>query len=228
MKPNLIDISRDFIFSLKKNGVWKTLQVAYSFLVDCWFDMKHQIDTTAFVELSALDIDEDKKPRSSRYQPTQGLPLRKLFKRLNLPSGMVFVDLGCGKGRVLLIAAEFGFKEARGVEHSLLLCDIAANNCKKYQQRRKTETEFTIHHSDVRDYPFSDEEKVFFLFNPFDASTMQGVLENIASSLQRRKRKIWLLSQTAVHRQLIETMLTPTRVTSFVIRGLDFVVFEIG
>ena len=228
MKPKLIERPRNFIVSLKKYGIWKTLQVSYSFFVDCWFDRKYQVDTLAFVELVDMDIEEEKKPHSSKYQPTQGLPLRKLFKRLNFPPGMVFVDLGCGKGRVLLIASEFGFKEVIGVEHSLFLCKIAAENCKKYQQRQKTKTEFTICHSDVRDYPFKDEEKVFFLYNPFDASIMQSVLESILSSLRRRNRKIWILSQTAVHRQLIETVLTPRKVSSLTLRGLDFVVFEIG
>ena len=52
-------------------------------------------------------------------------PFRRLMRTLSLPPGSGFVDFGCGKGRVLLLAAGFGFARITGVEFAKELCDIA-------------------------------------------------------------------------------------------------------
>jgi tRNA1(Val) A37 N6-methylase TrmN6 len=75
-----------------------------------------------------------------------------VFKLLNLPKNKVIVDIGSGKGRVLLMASEFGFKEARGVEFSLNLCEIAKKNIENYTAKKKTNTIFNVYNADARFY----------------------------------------------------------------------------
>lgn len=41
---------------------------------------------------------------------------------------VTFVDVGCGESRVLLMAAEFPFRQIVGVDASETLCDIAWKN----------------------------------------------------------------------------------------------------
>jgi hypothetical protein len=70
-------------------------------MIDFFYDFRYGTDTYERIELDDLDIDGDKKSRAEFYQATHALPLRKLFKRLQIPPGRVLVDLGCGKGKVL-------------------------------------------------------------------------------------------------------------------------------
>src|SRR5208337_1976729 len=107
-------------------------------------------------------------------------------------------------GIVLLVASEFGFKEARGIEFSPVLCDIAIRNCSVYKERTKAGTDFTIFMSDVIDYGLSDDEDVFYLFNPFDEYVLKQALNNITASLQRRNRGILIIYRNAVHSSIIE------------------------
>jgi hypothetical protein len=65
------------------------------------------------------------------------------------------------------------------------------------------------------------------MFNPFDLHVLNQVLENIAASLQRIRRKIWIVYCNAVHRTVIETMLHPTKTWNFIFRDSHFVIFEI-
>ena len=190
--------------SLKERGPLRTLLIALSYCADYLFDMKYKTDTFSSVELDALGDDDTKKEHAIGYYVTRMVPLRKLFKALRIQPGKVLVDLGCGKGRVLLIASEFGFKEVRGVEISPLLCDIAKNNCSIYKARTNTNADFAILESDVLDYRIKDDEDVFFLFNPFDAYILKQVLQNILASLQRRKRKIWIIYRFAVFKAQTE------------------------
>ena len=67
-----------------------------------------------------------------------------LFKKLKIPDDKVFIDIGSGKGRVLLIAAEFGIKEVRGIEFSPVLCEIAKKNISIYKEKTKSKTAFKI------------------------------------------------------------------------------------
>src|SRR5208283_1846153 len=192
-------------FSILQTGnLRSTTKRILSSFSDYLFDLKYGIDTFSWVELDDLKIDHNKKKRAKMYQPTCTIPLRQLLKELNIPRGKVFVDLGCGKGIVLLVASEFGFKEARGIEISPVLSDIANKNCAIYKEKTKTGTGFIILRSDVIDYGLNDDEDVFYLFNPFDEYVLKQVLNKIAASLQRRNREIMIIYRNAVHESIIE------------------------
>ena len=216
-----------FFRRIKERGTLATLLFTLSYCVDYLFDMKYKTDTFSWVGLDALGIDDAKKEHAYWYETTHAVPLRKLFKALRIRPGKVLVDLGCGKGKVLLIASEFGFKEVRGVEFSPLLCDIASNNCSTYKARTKTNTVFSIHKFDVLDYRIKDDEDVFYLYDPFDAYILKQVLENILASLQKRKRKIWIIYLDAELRGIVEEKMNPTTLFDFTFWGEEFVVFEV-
>ena len=102
------------------------------------------------------------------------------------------VDFGCGKARILMIAAECGFARAAGVEFSPELCLIARANCRKFEQNFPTTTTLTVVESDAVDYAIKDDDNLFFFFNPFDATVMTAVLRNIAASLKHHPRFVIL------------------------------------
>ena len=214
--------------SLRQRGLKGTLLRALAYVVDYWWDLKYHTDTFAWVAVERLGIDTQLQAHAQRYQPSQAVPLRQLLRALAIPPGKVFVDLGCGKGKALLLAAEFGFAEARGVEVSPTLCDLARHNCATYQQKTNTPTQFVIVQADARQYPVADDEEVFFLFNPFDAAVVEQVIRGIRTSLGRRKRKIWILYGHPLHRATVEeTLPASARREEFTFWGQDFTVFVI-
>ncbi|MBF0506945.1 MAG: hypothetical protein HQL09_08920 [Nitrospirae bacterium] len=211
---------------LKRNGLGDTTKRILSSCFDYLFDLKYGIDTFSWVDLDDLKIDGNKKKRAKMYQPTCTLPLRKLLKELNIPPGKVFVDLGCGKGIVLLVASEFCFKEARGIELSPVLCDIAIKNCSVYKEKTKAGIDFVIFRSDAGDYGLNDDEDVFYLFNPFDEYVLKQALNNITASLQRRNREVLIIYRNPVHASIIEKNGNFTKLMDFSSWGWDFMVFS--
>ena len=105
----------------------------------------------------------------------------------------VFVDFGCGKARVLLAAARFGFKRVEGVEFAANLCKIAERNVAVYQARTGLKTEFRIVEADAAKYEIQDDVDYFYFFNPFGDDTMRGTLRNILRSLERKRRDVKLI-----------------------------------
>ena len=211
---------------LNNNGLKTAAKRIMSSFFDYLFDLKYGIDTFSWVELDDMKIDDNKKKRAKMYQPTCTLPLRKLLKELNIPPGKIFVDLGCGKGIVLLVASEFGFKQARGIEFSPVLCDIAIKNCSTYKEKTKTDIDFIILSSDVIDYCLNDDEDVFYLFNPFDEYVLKQALNNITASLKRRNRGILIIYRNAVHASIIEKNGNFRKLMDFSSWGWDFTVFS--
>ena len=214
-------------FSILQTGdIRSTTKRILSSFSDYFFDLRYCTDTFSWVEVDELKIAHSKKKRAKMYQPTCTLPLRKLLKELNIPRGKVFVDLGCGKGIVLLVASEFGFKEARGIEISPVLCDIAVKNCYRYKEKTKAGTDFIILRSDVIDHALNDDEDVFYLFNPFDEYVLKQALKNITASLQRRNRGILIIYRNPVHASIIEENGNFTKLMDFSSWGWDFMVFS--
>ena len=80
------------------------------------------IRSAVYDQLEDLGIASENKQRGVRYEPTRARPFRTLLRRLDPPTSSGFVNVGCGKGLVLVIAAEYGFKRVVGIEFSQELC----------------------------------------------------------------------------------------------------------
>jgi tRNA1(Val) A37 N6-methylase TrmN6 len=127
----------------------------------------------------------------------------------------VFIDFGCGKGKVLLLAAELPFKQIIGVELSSELICVAAENLKSYVRRTRMSNVFHLNCMDASEYRIPHEPAIFYFYNPFRAEVMRKVLENIRGSLAAAPREIYLVYLNPVDRSLLDEsgFLTPVKLT---------------
>jgi SAM-dependent methyltransferase len=218
--------------ALVRYGLWGAIMQGYVMfqipIVDFFFDFIYRTDTRREENLDDLTIGSENKKRGVRYEPTKVLPLRKLFKyiRLMIPTNRIFVDFGCGKGRVLLIASNFGFKEVRGVEFAHELCEIAKNNCAVYKHQTAVSTEFKIIESDVVDYIINPDENVFFMFNPFDEIILNKIINNITTSLNIQPRRILIIYNHPKYNNVIEQQDKFARLEECVFGGIRFALYS--
>ena len=192
------------INSIRHRGLKRSIDIILSAIGDCIFDIKHGTKTMRCVNLNVLDINSKNRQRGERYEPTRARPFRKLMGVLDFPSDSVFVDFGSGKGRVLLMASDYGFKRIVGVDFSPKLCQIARRNISIYQGKAGDGANIKVIESDVVDYEVKGDENIFFLFNPFDSMVMDKVLKNIRTSLEKRNRKIWLIYNDPACHDVVE------------------------
>jgi hypothetical protein len=73
-----------------------------------WFDTSRHVETSGSVALKQLTIRGDVRDSHS-YKPVRPHRARQVLRKLPLRdhSSYTFVDVGSGKGRMLLIAAEY-------------------------------------------------------------------------------------------------------------------------
>ena len=224
----IFDLLQRLFKRIRQKGIKKSFFSLYSYMHDKYFDFKFNTDTFSWVQVNELDVNDKKKEHAVLYQATRVLPLRQLFEKLNISKESTLVDIGCGKGRVLLVASEFGFEDVRGIEFSPSLCEIAKKNIIKFKNKTGRTSSFRVVISDAAQYQFEDDEDVFFLYNPFDEVILNKVLQNISASLNRCNRKVQIIYANAVHKSQIEKHLNVVKARNFNLWEFEFVVYEVA
>lgn len=189
---------------LKDKGLARTLSIITNRVCDCHFDLRYKTDTRSKISLRELEVTGKNKERGSFYQPTMARSFNRLLDRISLPPEGVLVDFGCGKGRVLLLAALRGMKKAVGIEFSPELCRIARRNVEIVEKAAGIPLNISIIEADVTDCRIEDEQNVFFFFNPFDDVILAAVVENMERSLQARPRPIVIVYYNPVHSHVLD------------------------
>lgn len=109
-------------------------------------------------------------------------------------SQFTFVDLGCGKGRALLLAEEYGFCKIIGVEFSRRLARIAAANAEKVQSDR-----ISVVRANARRFQFPPDPLIVFLYNPFSGEIFRSVMELLA----KHPSALYIVYVNPLHGELI-------------------------
>ena len=126
------------------------------------------------------------------YEPLSYACIDTALRSLRVTKGQdVLVDYGCGKGRVLAVAATLPFKRVVGVEMSPELSEDARANLRRVRRRRCPAAEVVT--ADATTYPLPDDATVLFLFNPFQGEVLAQVQAQIRESLARAPRPLTLI-----------------------------------
>jgi len=155
-------------------------------------EKKYGIDTTGADELKKLEekgIDID---HSNIYMPASYDLLEDVFAKTNVSDFKHLLDIGCGKGRVLCVAAQLGVKKVSGIDFSKEFC-AAANKNLLTTQRTFSDLDFKIYNNDAFYFKIAEDVDCIFMFNPFNDVIMSGVLENIEISLEEHPRKMTII-----------------------------------
>ncbi|NEW94395.1 class I SAM-dependent methyltransferase [Rhodopseudomonas sp. BR0M22] len=165
------------------------------------WDAKYGTDTRSMVELHGLTIGHDSRRFGERYQASDPSVLGDAVAFIGLdPRLYRFVDLGCGKGRMPIVAAELGFKSCIGVEFADELALIARANAAAAGFKT-----IAIVHGDAGAYAFQDEPFVLYLFNPFGRQIMQRVRDNL---LELRRAEYYVIYKNPRERGIFDEMST--------------------
>jgi predicted RNA methylase len=187
-----MDLMKRGIRSLREKGIIRTVQSVICVVEDTLFDRTRHLDTNGIIEAAQLDVSEPDKKHIHKYQPTRVRLFRKLMQSMRLPTSQVFVDVGCGKGRILVAAAEYGFERIVGVEISPQLSATARRNI-DICRRSGIRAEIEVHCANILDVELRNDEAIFYLYWPFDRWAMQKLVAMLRASLRANEREMWLI-----------------------------------
>jgi SAM-dependent methyltransferase len=144
----------------------------------------------------------------SPYQPTEPTVFHEMILSLRPHLAFdfqyfVFLDLGSGKGRTLIMASDYPFRRIVGVELIPALHAIAQQNIARYQNESQKCFALESVCSDAREFKFPEEPLILFLFNPLPESGLARVVANLERSLLEHPRAVYVL----YHNPLLEHIL---------------------
>jgi hypothetical protein len=173
---------------LGKNLVWPFYAwlVRRSIQAHEEFDFKYGLETQTPIPIRNLETSAPGAQYAIHYEGTAIPLVHRILRRLRTDlSRFTFIDLGSGKGRVLLIAAQYPFKSVIGVEFSQTLHGIAQFNISKFVEHVVTKTRPTSFNMDAGAFDFSQfGDMVVFCYNPFTATLALRILDNLQFSLR--------------------------------------------
>jgi predicted RNA methylase len=109
------------------------------------------------------------------YEPIRYPRAGRILDRLRLTSDDIFVDMGCGKGRVVFVAAIRNIKKAVGIELDEKLFGAARDNLRTIKLPHSP-VEFI--NADAATFDIT-EGTIFYFYHPFGYRTTMAVLEKI-------------------------------------------------
>jgi hypothetical protein len=175
---------------------------------DAGFDWDYRVNTTSAAlcwRIRLLGIFH------SPYQPTESALFHEMLDALREQAhcdfhDFVFIDLGSGKGRTLLMASDYPFRSIRGVELLPALHQTAKNNLANYKSESQKCFALESICADATQFIFPAEPTVLYLFNPFPEAGLRHMIANLNQSLRSHRRPVYVL----YHNPLLERVLNET------------------
>lgn len=172
----------------------------------------HPVDSRYGVETSGL------KPRfllwSGRgadrdvtaYEAIQPSTLRRILASIEDPGRYTFIDIGCGKGRALILAAESRFSRVVGVEMSHDLFSVADRNARILAETKPDYTRIEVLNTDATTWSLPPGNLLILLYNPFGAETMARFRRNLQAAHRAEPRDILVAYGVPAHRDVLDDM----------------------
>lgn len=175
------------------------------------FDRTHGTDTSGFVHAEKLPAQEAARAHAVFYAGSQPSVLRAALKALPPVERCAFVDLGCGKGRALLVASEFPFRDILGIELSPDLAAIARRNAALFAKRFSDRTPIRIQVADASQFSVPSGDVVLFLYHPFGAELVAKVVQAVEAALRSEPRSLYIVYYNPVAANLFDASSLLTR-----------------
>jgi hypothetical protein len=173
---------------------------------DADYDWDHHVNTTS---AAVSWRDRLLGVFHSAYQPSEPAIFREMLDVLRHDLGVdfrdfIFIDLGSGKERTLLMASSYPFRHIVGVELLPALHRIAEENLSKYRSEAQKCFALEAVCADACEFVLPAEPSVVYLFNPLPEAGLKRVVANLEESLCAHPRAVHVL----YHNPLLEHVLS--------------------
>ena len=134
----------------------------------------------------------------SSYQPTERDLFHEMLDTLAQHADIdfqefMFVDLGSGKGRALLMASDYPFRRIIGVELLPSLHQIARQNVAQYHSDKQRCFAIESICADATSFHLPDGPLVIYLFNPFPEAGLRRAVTNLEETLAAKPRPVYVV-----------------------------------
>ena len=143
-------------------------------------DAKYRISTGGTVPPFVVAKHDSTLADVGPYAGCQPSCLRSALRAIDADGDATFYDLGCGKGRALVVALEHGYSRAVGVDLSQELITAAGKNIKKVlRSATPAQPQVDIRRGSATAVDFTGPGIVTFVYHAFGRTTLEQVVKRL-------------------------------------------------
>jgi hypothetical protein len=159
------------------------------------YDRRHRLDTHQECFLNTQGLTEQQALQGNNvYRPFWRKEFFEAIESLDIDlTDYLFVDVGAGKGKLLLLASQFAFSEIIGVEYAPSLHAVAMKNIQQQKIRTGTQTKITSIWADALTWDLPNRPAVYFLYNPFDLVTTKAFFSRLDQHAAKTGLSIFMI-----------------------------------
>lgn len=209
-------------WSLAQRGAWGTLRVAAQAVLRRLrggaaeavavhpFDARHGVETSGLIgggDLAAGHRHDAFITGYAGVAPSRFAAALEMW-RAGLGERRVeefsFVDLGCGKGRAVLMASEWPFREVLGVELNPGLARVAESNAQVWTAAGLARAPVRVVCADATEAELPSGPLLLFVYNAFSEPVMRELAERLRERSARDAGRVDVIYQYAAHGRALE------------------------
>ncbi|HET7793603.1 MAG TPA: methyltransferase domain-containing protein [Rhizobacter sp.] len=165
--------------------------------VDEFWERRFGVNTLGFLP----EVGDYEAPDfRAAYVPTHYRRIIAGLRHVGLNADDVVVDLGCGLGRAVYAASWLGARRSVGVEIDGPLVEQARRS---HGTSRLKERDIEFVCAPAQAYPLDDVTLVF-MFNPFGAGIMQGVVQQLEAGLEKKPRRLRIVYENPLQAEVLD------------------------
>jgi SAM-dependent methyltransferase len=131
-------------------------------------------------------------PGRNSYSPSSWGALRRILPASEIRPDDVFIDVGCGMGRVAFEAARYPFRRVLGIDIAPGLVEAANAVIDKNRHKlRCQDVELAV--ADAATYRIPDDVTVAYVANPVEGELFEALLARLIESVDRNPRRVRLI-----------------------------------
>ena len=173
------------------------------------FDRRYATDTVRRLPVDAMqDVPAELAAHAVHYEASAIPKFRRAMRAVQRTLGprvaeFSFVDIGSGKGLVVMLAARLPFREVVGVEMALELHATAEHNCTRFRAVQPGLAPIRLLQGDALRCDLPTGDLVVYLYNPFDALLLGRFFERLEEAAADG-REILVVYVNPLHRARLD------------------------
>jgi SAM-dependent methyltransferase len=168
------------------------------------FDRQYGTDTSGVVPVQMITSDKALLSKINPYGASQPSIIRHAITALGKTEEYNFVDLGCGKGRAIIVASEFPFRSISGIELSSDLAKIARRNIAIVERCFPMRPPVAAIEGNALTSPFPESKLVLFFCHSFGEELLLQLIKKLETSLSFGNGPVFFIYYNPVHGNVLD------------------------
>ena len=163
----------------------------------------YSLGITTTDECIAREFGEDFSDYYYFHRAVSFSGIHRLMRHLDPGPKDALLDIGCGAGRVICLAAQYPFSRIVGIDIDDKFCALAERNVRSL---RRCSVRPEVYCTDAATYRVPDDITIVFLYNPFGGEVMRPVLTRVLESHDRAPRPMRLVYMNPIAHDVVMEM----------------------